>query len=272
MRLTIIPEDSTVIINGRRFDIDCSALDSTIHAVQWDGERGHIEYKYTAGGIKPINTSITDVELFAPQVAAWEAAKALWDVQPPAPAAPALDEARAASMKAVNDRCALELAVIMSGYPDGEVQSWAKQEAEARAYLVHQAAPTLLLGALSAARGVPLAVLAEKVIEKADLFAAASGRAIGTRQACEDAINAAKTPEEALAVVWPVAPPIAEPADPISPGAVDPVPPLAPEPQPGPVTGADADPAGEAEPVVVPDASPAADPVAVPSSPEDVPE
>lgn len=224
MRLTIIPEDSTVIINGRRFDIDCSALDSTIHAVQWNGERGHIEYKDTPGGIKPINTSITDVELFAPLVAAWEDAKALLDVQLSTPAAPTLDEARAASLKAVNDRCALELAGIISGYPDGEVQSWAKQETEARAYLANQAAPTPLLGALCEARGVPLAVLAQKVIERADLFAAASGRAIGSRQACEDAINAAQTPEEAFAVVWPVAPPSAEPADPVpAPGAVDPV-------------------------------------------------
>ena len=92
---------------------------------------------------------------------------------------------------------------MRAGYPDDEVQSWAKQEAEARAYAADNAAATPLLSAMSQARGVVLAELVAKVIEKADLFAVASGRAIGTRQACEDAIHAAQTPEEALAVVWP---------------------------------------------------------------------
>ena len=115
-----------------------------------------------------------------------------------------IDEARAAALNAVNARCAKELASVRAGYPDDEVQSWAKQEAEARAYLANPSAQTPLLSALCAARGMDMAELAPKVVAKADAFAVATGTIIGTRQACEDEIYAAKTAEEASAVVWPL--------------------------------------------------------------------
>lgn len=209
MKLTIIPEDMTVIIDGERFGINCQELvDQGVHAVQWSGSTGHIEFKDAADGNKPANQVIGDIERFQPIIDAWHAAKAMRDTPVP-PESPSLDEAKVIALAAINRRCALELAAVRVGYPDDEVQSWAKQEAEARAYLADALSPTLFLGALCGARGVPLPLLAAKVIEKADLFAAASGRAIGTRQACEDAIGAAETPDAALAVLWPE--PVIEP-------------------------------------------------------------
>lgn len=44
MKLTIIEEDQIVCINGHCLRINF-ALDTAIHAVQWDGEKGEIEYK-----------------------------------------------------------------------------------------------------------------------------------------------------------------------------------------------------------------------------------
>ena len=43
--LTIIKDDSWVSIDGVPFfDIDCSSLAANVHAIQWDGSNGWIEY------------------------------------------------------------------------------------------------------------------------------------------------------------------------------------------------------------------------------------
>ena len=75
------------------------------------------------------------------------------------------------------------------------------QESEARAYTANAAA-TPLLSALSTARGVPVATLASKIIQKSDQFAATSGQIIGTRQHYEDQINAATDEATLNAIVW----------------------------------------------------------------------
>lgn len=202
MRLTIIPEDSAVIIDGLRLLIDCSSLDQTIHAVQWEGICGHIEYVVAGDGEKPTNTVIKNVAQFQPIIDAWAAAKALID-NPPAPPPPTLEQAKASKLIKINRACSLELNAVKSGYPNDEVQSWGKQETEARAYVADNTAPTPLLSALATARGVPLVLLAAKVIEKSDLFATVSGTAIGKRQHCEDLLALAETVADVEAVTWP---------------------------------------------------------------------
>jgi len=97
------------------------------------------------------------------------------------------------------------IGVIANPYPPTERDSWAKQEAEARAYVANNTAPTPLLSAVSAARGVPLATLSEKVIVKSDAYTAFAGALIGQRQARQDAIAAAVLAKDAAAltaVVW----------------------------------------------------------------------
>jgi hypothetical protein len=115
--------------------------------------------------------------------------------------AEALWFAQDAAMRQVNAFYASRLSDIRATYPPDEVTSWAKQEGEARAWTADNAAPTPLLSAITTARGVPFALLVEKVIEKADLFAAESGRLIGARQQAEDRINAATTPAEVEAII-----------------------------------------------------------------------
>ena len=44
--LTIIKDDGFVSVDGVGYTgLDCSSLDSNVHAVQFDGTNGHVEYK-----------------------------------------------------------------------------------------------------------------------------------------------------------------------------------------------------------------------------------
>lgn len=84
MRLTIVREDNTVIIDGVGFPVDCSALPADVHAVQWDGVSGEIEYSVTrcshcGARSKKGNALLVDVSPYVPLVNAWNAAKAAAD-------------------------------------------------------------------------------------------------------------------------------------------------------------------------------------------------
>lgn len=94
---------------------------------------------------------------------------------------------------------------IVNGVPDFERESWKKQEEEARAYQVNNAAATPLLDSLAATRGISKAELVTRIITKADLFATVSGQLIGKRQKLEDQINALPanaTATDVAAIVW----------------------------------------------------------------------
>ena len=71
MRITIIPEDRWI-----RRDNETAILtewpfsDANIHAIQWDGQAGEIEYKETP---PPPNSSFDDVAILAPYLAALDA-------------------------------------------------------------------------------------------------------------------------------------------------------------------------------------------------------
>jgi hypothetical protein len=115
---------------------------------------------------------------------------------------PTIADHKASCLAAINAKCNEALAHVTDGYPIDEIQSWAKQEMEARAYLVSAAAPIPLLTALSIARGVTIADLVARIVSKANAFAAISGQYIGNRQRCEDQINAALTIAAVKAVTW----------------------------------------------------------------------
>jgi len=79
MRLTIIADDKAVGVDGLFLSpIDLPQLDANIHAVQWYGDLGEVEYKVqTSNGafVKPANAVITDVTAYQFAVDAWNAAK-----------------------------------------------------------------------------------------------------------------------------------------------------------------------------------------------------
>lgn len=111
-----------------------------------------------------------------------------------------LADAKAAKLSEINAACQRALESLTPTYPERELTTFDKQETEARAYLADTTAFTPLLSALATARGIELADLVQRVIAKADAFAAASGAIIGQRQALEDRLDAAQTLEDVQAI------------------------------------------------------------------------
>lgn len=91
---------------------------------------------------------------------------------------------------------------VKQSYPSTEVESWAKQEKEAREYLADNNVAAIIVRAIANARGVPVELLAQKIVEKADQYGSVVGNLIGTRQMLEDQINAA-TEETIDSINWP---------------------------------------------------------------------
>ena len=73
MKLTIISDNNLVKIDGIGYRVDLSSLPRDIHAVQWDGSSGEIEFRSTANG-KPNNQQIFSIEDFQQFVDLWVAA------------------------------------------------------------------------------------------------------------------------------------------------------------------------------------------------------
>ena len=82
MRVTIIADDGKVGVDGVFRAVDLSTLDPNIHAVQWDGASGHIEFKD-----RSLEQRIADISAFQPFIDAWTAA---------APPSPTLAELKTA--------------------------------------------------------------------------------------------------------------------------------------------------------------------------------
>lgn len=127
--------------------------------------------------------------------------------QPYVPPVPTFKEAKAAKLSEINKAADKIMAALISIYPDREISTFDKQEAEARAYMADPTAPTPLLSALAKARGISMDELVKRVIAKADAFAAASGYIIGQRQALEDQLDTCKTLEEVQSIVVIIYPP-----------------------------------------------------------------
>lgn len=79
MKLTIVADDGAVGVDKEFFsELDLSRLDPTIHAVQWYGEYGEIEYKtrFENGAlVRPANLLITDIAPYQFAINAWNVAK-----------------------------------------------------------------------------------------------------------------------------------------------------------------------------------------------------
>lgn len=92
MRVTIVPEDRYIAVDGRGLSFDFSA-DPNIHAMQWFDDHGTVEQK--TGGSRP--ATLSDVQPF---VDAWEAERDRID-NPPPPPVPTLAERKATMRAAV---------------------------------------------------------------------------------------------------------------------------------------------------------------------------
>jgi len=83
MIVTIVPSDGNVLVDGEARTVDMTGIDPAIHAVQWDGTAGEIEYTRADGRG---NESITDISPFQVFIDRWTAA---------APLPPTLDDLKA---------------------------------------------------------------------------------------------------------------------------------------------------------------------------------
>ncbi len=118
----------------------------------------------------------------------------------PEPEPEPIEDVRKRMLADVNVRCEVMLGALKVDYPAGEVLSWDQQVIEARKLDTDANAVTPLLSAIAVQRGIDVATLASRVLEKATAYAVASGSIIGARQKLEDAIASATTVEELSAV------------------------------------------------------------------------
>lgn len=76
MKVTIVPEDGSVCIDGEGYGgLNLSWIEASIHAIQWYGERGEIERKNPATGKMTSNEEINSIEPFQLALDAWDEAK-----------------------------------------------------------------------------------------------------------------------------------------------------------------------------------------------------
>jgi hypothetical protein len=86
MRMTIIPKDNAIVIDGLGLDVDCSSLDPRIHAIQWDGEAGVGSVEWINDPLFPdewkSNDLFIDLAPYQSLIDAWEYRR---DNPPPPP-------------------------------------------------------------------------------------------------------------------------------------------------------------------------------------------
>lgn len=193
MRVTIIQEDGVVGIGGVFRQVDLSALFEGVRAVQWDGETGHVENH------DGTNAVLTEIAVFQPFIDLWTAAA------PPPPPPPTLTELKAAAHARINVAYQAAVDALTAGYPEDEIKSWPKQEAEANAWLLDNNTATPWIDAAAAGRGITKAELVGKITANAASFAPAHGELTGKRQRLRDQITAlgdSPTQQQLDAVQW----------------------------------------------------------------------
>lgn len=99
-------------------------------------------------------------------------------------------EFRGALLHQINIECDRIIGSLVAVYPRFEIDTFPRQDIEARAFLIDPDSATPLLDALSDNRGIDKAELAGKIIENSDAYSAYAGAVIGYRQKLEIAVNA----------------------------------------------------------------------------------
>lgn len=178
MRVTIMKDDAVVGVDGVFRTVNLSAMPEEIRVIQWNGTSGHIEYNE---GPNSVIDDIGGIQVF---IDLWTAAA------PPPPPEPAPAERIAAAHARVNAAYSAAVHALTAGYPENEIASWPKQEAEARTFLADNAASTPWLDSAAAARGIAKAELVTLIMGSADALAPLHGQLTGKRQKLRDRIAA----------------------------------------------------------------------------------
>lgn len=92
---------------------------------------------------------------------------------------------------------------IAQPYQAAERETWAVQLGEAEKWLADQTAPTPMVDAIAAGRGIDKQLLISYIIANTNLFRAVSGAILGQQQALLTQVYEAPTVAALLAVAWP---------------------------------------------------------------------
>ena len=93
MRVTIIPTDGYVSVDGLGYaDLDLSSVDPSIHAVQFNGAAGWIEFVDAPDGTKPANQPIDSIAAFQSAIDAWNVANEEANKPAPEPEPPTAEQ------------------------------------------------------------------------------------------------------------------------------------------------------------------------------------
>ena len=182
MRVTVIRDDGVVGINGVFKTVDLTDMPEGVRAIQWDGESGHVEYD---------DPQIENT--FLETIAAVQSFIDLWNgvASPPEPTA---EERIAAAHARINRHYELAVNALTAGYPETEVASWTKQEAEARALYENPTSLTPWIDGAAAARGITRGELAILIISNANAMLPFHGSLTGKRQKLRDQQQQQKDP------------------------------------------------------------------------------
>jgi hypothetical protein len=73
-KISVIAEDNSVVIDGLGLQVDCSDLPYFVHAIQWDGKQGELEFKAGPNGVRPAPMTIVDLKPFHFLLDRWDMA------------------------------------------------------------------------------------------------------------------------------------------------------------------------------------------------------
>lgn len=92
-------------------------------------------------------------------------------------------------IKNINDVYKRKVNALTIDTPEEEINTWSKQETEAKAFLLDNSSPTPLIDSICLKRNIDKNILVSKIIEKANLYSIAVGELTGERQKLEDEIK-----------------------------------------------------------------------------------
>jgi hypothetical protein len=115
----------------------------------------------------------------------------------------AFPELRTDAANTIRREGARRLAALVGPYRPEERETWHVQQREAEALQADPESPAPMVRAMAAARGIPVAILAGKILENVEAFRLASGIILGQQQALLDAIDTCTDFDRLMNPTWP---------------------------------------------------------------------
>ncbi|MBD3611115.1 MAG: hypothetical protein HUJ13_01600 [Hydrogenovibrio crunogenus] len=113
---------------------------------------------------------------------------------------PSLDDIAKRKSADIDGKAQAFIDSAIEPYPEFEKLTFERQEREARDYLANNAVATPTISAIATARSLTVDVIAQRVVDKADAFAALATHIAGQRQAYHDQLAAAVAAQDTAAI------------------------------------------------------------------------